>query len=223
MENIDVKHSRFSDAPFYRPNTVIMIGGAGGIGSWLSLLLARVGCEVWIVDNDIIDEVNMAGQLYRISDIDIAKVTAMKLTLNEFAPLANVYGVNAKVTEDSNYSAQYTFSAFDNMTARKILFEQWASNPDRKAFFDGRMLMESGQVFTVLPGMEDEYRKELFDDSEVEDQPCSAKATSHSGALIASLMVASFNNIIAKEIDEDSPRAFSFKMTYNLPLLMFET
>lgn len=223
MENVDVKHSRFSDAPFFRPGTVVMIGGAGGIGSWLSLLLARVGCGIWLVDNDIIDEVNMAGQLYRSNDVDRTKVGAMRDILNEFAPLSKVYAIQNKVDEDNDYAAPYTFSAFDNMTARKILFEQWAKNPDRKAFFDGRMLMESGQVFTVLPGMEDEYRKELFDDSEVEDQPCSAKATSHSGALIASLMVASFNNLVAKEIDEDSPRAFSFKMTYNLPLLMFET
>lgn len=38
------------------------------------------------------------------------------------------------------------------------------------------------------------YREFLFDDSEVEDAPCTMRQTSHSSALIASHMVSLFTN-----------------------------
>lgn len=84
------------------------------------------------------------------------------------------------------------------------------------------MLAESAQVFCCRKGDEDRYRETLFDDSEVEDQPCTAKATSHCGCIIAGIMVSCYNNYIANKNDSDGCRFIPFKFIYELQLLNFE-
>ena len=81
------------------------------------------------------------------------------------------------------------------------------------------MLAESAQIISVTKDNEDKYEEELFEDSEVEDQPCSMKATSHCGAITAGYMVATFNNYMANSISEHAFREVPFKTTIELPTL----
>jgi len=81
------------------------------------------------------------------------------------------------------------------------------------------MLAETGMVFLVQKGQEDQYRAEIFADSEVEDAPCSFKATSHCGSFIASLMVAGLNNYLANRYINADIRSMDFRIDFELPLL----
>lgn len=83
------------------------------------------------------------------------------------------------------------------------------------------MLAESFQIFAVLPGTEDRYRETLFEDSEVQDQPCSAKATSHCGAMISSMMVGILTNYLSNVATNMNIREVPFKTTFEIPLLTF--
>tara|TARA_R110000796_G_scaffold43634_3_gene107172 strand:+ start:15423 stop:16118 length:696 start_codon:yes stop_codon:yes gene_type:complete len=217
MDVIDNKKVRFSDADWYKAGAEdIIIGGVGGIGSWVALLLSRIGHILHIYDDDTIDETNMAGQLYPISSIGQRKTTAVSELVTQFS--AGEVHINALYTADS-LASPIMVSSFDNMTARKLMFENWAAQEDRELFIDGRMLAETGMIFLVQKGEEDLYRTELFDDAEVEDAPCSFKATSHCGAFIASLMVAGLNNYMAnRHIDADI-RVIDFRTDFELPLL----
>ena len=61
-DNADEEHSRFRGAPWYEiiRQKVIMIAGMGGIGSWLSLLIARLNPRaVWMYDDDMVEIANM--------------------------------------------------------------------------------------------------------------------------------------------------------------------
>ena len=50
--------SRFKDAPWFpKEETAIIVGGAGGIGSWLSLLLSRAGFYPIVYDYDRLEEI----------------------------------------------------------------------------------------------------------------------------------------------------------------------
>lgn len=61
----EIHSSRFKDAPWFpKEETNVVIGGAGGIGSWLSLLISRAGFFPIVYDFDILEEHNLAGQLY---------------------------------------------------------------------------------------------------------------------------------------------------------------
>lgn len=213
------KSVRFSDAPWYRPGIECTVGGAGGIGSWLAFFLGRQECSIALFDMDNIDETNLGGQLYSLEDIgqNKAEVVARKIKNYSGNDSIQVFGEYSKDSLMDNIA----FSAFDNMKARALMFENWAKNPDREIFIDGRMLAEIGQIYCCIKGKEDEYRKTLFADSESAPEMCSYKATSHCGAIIAGLMVSAFNNYIGNIKLEGNLREVPFKLEYELPLLTF--
>lgn len=69
---------RFSSSDWYEAikkyNGSVNIIGAGGIGSWAAILVARLGLRVHIYDADKIELVNMAGQLFRKGQIGQKKI-----------------------------------------------------------------------------------------------------------------------------------------------------
>jgi hypothetical protein len=100
------------------------------------------------------------------------------------------------------------------------MFDKWCEHPQKQIFIDGRMLAENFQVITVTSKTIDKYREEeLFDDTEVEEERCSMKATSHCGAMIAGYMVSVFNNYVANFLEKGNFREVPFKMYYDLPTL----
>lgn len=51
---------RFKDAPWFPKDEIsIVVGGAGGTGSWAAFFLARAGFSPLIYDHDIIEVHNM--------------------------------------------------------------------------------------------------------------------------------------------------------------------
>lgn len=212
-------HGRFKDLEWYKDEGEdILVGGAGGIGSWLILFLSRIGHNLYVFDFDAIDSTNFGGQLYPMGDVGQQKAESIKQTVINFTgnDLVETMG---KFTEDS-MASEIMFSAFDNMEARKTMFNKWKQLPGRRIFIDGRMQAEYFEVYAVYPGREEKYEAELFDDGDVPDLPCSAKATTHCGAMCASTMVGLFNNFITNEISDE--RELPFKFTMNLPLFMTE-
>jgi len=219
-EEKDPKTVRFSDAAWFKPGLDVIIGGVGSIGSHLAYFLARQGCVLHLFDMDVVEEVNLGGQLHTSIYQGILKTNSTVQFLNEYAP-------NTKVTEYTKYEessiySKYMFSCFDNMVARRVMFENWkkAKNPD-KIFIDGRMGAESAQLFLVTPDKIEQYEKELFEDSAVPDAPCTYKSTTHCGSLLASLMVAGFNNHFANQVSRVPYRTVPFKTEINLQLFQF--
>jgi molybdopterin/thiamine biosynthesis adenylyltransferase len=216
---IDSRTSRFSDALWYYPDLPVTIGGAGGIGSYLTFFLSRQKALIYLYDFDNVEIYNLGGQLYKTTDINKQKTASIAALCKE---LSDVTPYCFGKFEESSPVTPITFSAFDNMAARKTLFTEWSNLDDRELFIDGRMLMENGQVYCVRKGNEEKYLESLFDDSEVEDQPCNSKATSHSGAIIASLMVSCLNNYMGNKLQDLDIRELPFNITYDLALMKFE-
>ena len=214
----EIHSSRFKDAPWFpKEETNVVIGGAGGIGSWLSLLISRAGFFPIVYDFDILEEHNLAGQLYTKLDAEamVPKVDALKGLCKHFAD-TDITVMNEKYTADS-MSHHYVFSAFDNMQARKDMFsawceyvKDWEENITEEEigiipiFIDGRLTAEQMQIFCVTPDKIDAYKEHLFDDSEIEDAPCTMKQTSHSAAMIASHMTGFFSNHMTNNAEQDS-------------------
>ena len=276
---------RFSEAPWFPGSVPIntFVGGAGGIGSWLAFFLSRIGYTVTIMDFDIIEAHNLGGQLFTNSDIGKHKVNAVKDIQDSFAVSHNVFPYIDRVTRDTQVE-KYVFSAFDNMVARRELFEAWKKAnvdsilsynlvkqeyfEDRRIleeaivlassvsefeegesglerqlkvlfeskevldakyqdyllqnpipiFIDGRLEMEQLQIFCVTPDKMEEYEKTLFDDAIVEDLPCTMKQTSHSAAMIASLMTSFFTNHITNVREGMIVREVPFYHEFFIPM-----
>lgn len=219
---IKEQHIRFSEAYFYQPNEHVIVLGVGGIGSWLSLSLARLGCTLHIYDMDRVDGVNLAGQFLKEDNISYFKTDAVKDNINEFCPNTQIAAYSEKYTEHSD-TGPIVFSCFDNMEARKIAFQNWKAEEDRELFIDGRMALTTGEVYCVLKGNEEEYEKTLFDDSEVEDAECTMKATTFNALTIAGIMTGLYCNYIGIRKNPDLPLNLPFQTKYNYPLMIFES
>jgi molybdopterin/thiamine biosynthesis adenylyltransferase len=217
---IDIRN-RFKDAPWFPTHDIYcVVGGAGGIGSWLTFLLSRVGYKAIVFDFDIVEAHNIGGQLYGKSHIGKHKVVALKEIIEDFCDID--LEIHNEAYTPGSMTGSYVFSAFDNMKARRDMFERWlllnSSNPNA-IFIDGRLTMEQLQVFCVTPDQAEMYREDhLFDDSEVADAPCTLKQTSHSAAMIASEMTAFFTNHITNVKEENKVRSTPFFQEYFIPL-----
>lgn len=220
METVQ-QFDRFKDAPWFpQKEEPVMVGGAGGIGSWLCFFLSKAGFKPMVYDFDTIEEHNLGGQLFRTQDVGKNKVSA----LYEIVEIFSGHQINIstdKIDENSPHH-YFTFSAFDNMKARKDLFNVWKKSWEgcsvKPIFIDGRLTMEQLQIFCVTPENADEYERDhLFEDSEVEDAPCTLKQTSHSAAMIATHMLGFFTNHISNIYLRENIRDVPFFYEFFIP------
>lgn len=234
---VDVSTSRFSSAIWYEEiqKKVIILAGVGGIGSYVAFLLARMKPKsLFIYDPDIVEEVNMSGQLYKTGDIGLHKVDAIYNMIHNYCNFESVFAISERFDENCEAS-DIMICGFDNMQARKIFFNKWLahvqSKPEEKRkdclFIDGRLAAEEFQVLCIR-GDDDyninRYNNEfLFSDEESMMTVCSYKQTTFMANMIASVMVNLFVNFVANQcrplIDRDLP----FFTTYNAETMYYKT
>lgn len=208
----------------------VMVLGQGGIGSHLSFLLSRMGCDLYLFDHDHYEEHNMTGQIVRIEDLGKNKADAMKDVIASFSPDCNVETFGRYMPDSPTNSV--VLCGFDNMLARKTAFANWKEyvqslpEEDRGSclFMDGRLLAEVMQVISV-PGdradLIEKYEKEyLFGDNEVTDADCTFKQTSHCASMIASHMAGFLTNWAFNSSKGRTIRQVPFYYEYMIPLNM---
>lgn len=213
---------RFQGLDWYSQDNapVVVVGGAGGIGSWLSFFLARANFNVTLSDFDTVEEHNIGGQFFKRSQIGKYKAEAVGRNVSEFSTNT----INAQIVKITEETAthEFMFSAFDNMDARRAMFKVWKrswNSMNRPIFIDGRLNAEQFQIFCVTPENADEYERiHLFNDSEVEDAPCSAQQTTHTAAMIAGHMVGFFTNHITNINLREEVREIPFMYEYFTPM-----
>jgi len=222
-------HSRFKGASWYGHQQDIVIGGAGGIGSWLSLMLARAGHSLYVYDFDDLEEHNLGGQLYSHSDVGQSKVEALASTIYNLSQ-ESISTYNEKYTKDNGIVSPVMFACFDNMEARKVMFEKWLATcaldgePFKGCIFiDGRLNAETAEIFCISESQHvKRWLTDWFPDEKVEDAPCTFKATSHCAAILAGMMVACLNNFISNKF-EGEERSVPYKTSIWLPTMMVKT
>jgi hypothetical protein len=217
----EAQTNRFKDAPWF-PQTeeLTVIGGAGGIGSWLAFFLNRAGFGTLMYDFDTIETHNLGGQLFRQEDVGTFKCVAVDDIIHSFTGERIHYKIEKFDEETPTH--RFMFSAFDNMAARKAMFEVWKKSiinaTVTPVFIDGRLELEQLQIFAVTPDTMDKYEQEhLFNDSEVPDAPCTMRQSSHTAAMIASSMVGIFTNHISNIYLGHKIRTVPFKYEVLIP------
>ena len=179
-------NNRFKDAPWYEKSIkekILMIGAGGIASNTLYNLAKTIPAQYHIVDFDKVEDYNVGCQFFKTSDVGQPKVHALNEIIKQFIPFKSII-YDCKYTSDMYYPIMIT--GLDNMTTRKQAFETWKTRDDRRLFIDGRMKANLYEVFVVVPGREERYEATLFDDSEVEDGPCTFKQTAYVGMMIGS-------------------------------------
>lgn len=234
---VDEATTRFSGASWFDEiqKSRVIIAGIGGIGSNVAFQLARMApANITLYDEDIVERVNMAGQLYSTNDIGQRKVDAIASMISAYTLARQINAVPSKFT-DSTEAGDIMICGFDNMAARKIFYNSWKRHvqtltPDSRAkclFLDGRLSIDTLQIFCIQGDDKvnmDRYETEfLFSDFQAEHTICSMKQTTYLACMIGSLMVNLFTNFIANSLNPVIPYDLPFFTEYDSPNMLFKT
>ena len=234
---VDEATSRFSSAIWYEniQKKTVTLAGVGGIGSYVGFLLARMKpAFMFIYDDDIVEAVNMSGQLYGQSDLGRPKVSALTEMIRNYAGYSSVFAISERFTTESEAS-DIMICGFDNMAARGLFFNKWVnhvqSKPEKERknclFIDGRLAAEEFQVLCIKGDDEyniNRYNNEfLFSDTEADATVCSYKQTTFCANMIASYMVNLFVNFCANQCELIIDRDLPFLTTYNAETMYLKT
>lgn len=170
-------------------STPVTIIGSGGIGSFATLALAKMGFqEIYVFDPDKVEEHNLPNQFFKLNDIGIQKVVALRDIVEIFTGV-HITPTYAKWDKSLPLPIGVVIAAVDTMAVRKELYN--AINATKCIFIDGRMGGHQAEVRTCdMSNIEDKkaYKKTLWKDSETSPLPCTQKAVMYNVLLIASLI-----------------------------------
>jgi molybdopterin/thiamine biosynthesis adenylyltransferase len=157
----------------------IHIIGVGATGSWVALLLAKLGLakNIKAYDFDVVEEHNIANQAYVRADIGVEKAAALRIMIATHVG-EEISIFTEKIDELYGYQG-YIFNLVDTMASRKTLFDTCMS-PNVKAYIETRLSVEGGRIYVINPlnaNHRDRYKKTLYDDGEAEVSACGTSQT----------------------------------------------
>lgn len=167
------------------PFTII---GAGAIGSFTCLTLAKMGAQLLTVyDNDTVEPHNYANQWYGPKHLGQKKVAALQELVHDLTG-ATITAKSVKYVKQP--MGQVVICGVDSMDTR-IKIWRWVQKHQPKVYIDGRMGAEVGNVFCVKGASGEDrkvYETQLFPSSEALRAPCTAQSTMYCAAGLAAFI-----------------------------------
>lgn len=167
----------------------VNIIGAGAVGSFTALTLAKMGfCNIEVWDKDTIEVENMNCQFYRTADIGREKGAALKELVKDFTDVDIVY--HNEWYEGKELEG-LVIMAVDSMAVRKIIYTCNVGRISVPYIIDSRMGGEYIQLYCIDntdSKATSNYAKSLYSDEDAEHERCTAKATMYTVNLIAGLI-----------------------------------
>jgi len=186
-----VDHTRHAGI-FNAGTTSVTLIGAGGIGAITGITLAKMGIEhIQVFDDDIVDDVNIATQFHKVSDLGSPKVDALAQAMEEYGDVTPLTSAK-RVDADTVFNTRIVISAVDSIAARKEIWS--AVKHSRPRFYlDARMGAEIFQLYTIPMNNHKKVNmyNELMErssDENIPDAPCTSKATIFTANISAGLI-----------------------------------
>jgi hypothetical protein len=167
----------------------IRIIGAGGIGSWTTLALTKMGCSNIVVqDFDKVSDVNVASQIYGVEDIGKSKVECLRETIKRMTDIGiGIDRTRWSTTQD--IKEEIVIGALDNIDTRRALWEDLKKNSNVDLFIDGRMSGDLIRIFSVpLNNDHTKFEKSLVPREAIDPTPCTGKAVVYNTFMCGSLI-----------------------------------
>ena len=161
-------------------NTPVHVIGAGATGSWLVLMLTKMGIkDITVWDFDEIEEHNIPNQAFGRHEVGKSKASAIK-RLARLLGGTNIKSKCEKV-DGTQHLAGIVFMLTDTMESRKEIYEKAIKlNPAVKLLIETRMDYNGGRIYTIDPSNLNhikEYEKEFYTDEESSISACGASQT----------------------------------------------
>ena len=163
----------------------VTIIGAGAVGSFTALTLAKMGVtHITVYDGDVVEEHNLPNQWYRSRDLGRRKVDALAEIIHEFTDVT-------LTTHPRHYTHEnltgIVICAVDTMDTRLLIWRE-VKKLKPVLYIDARMGAEVGKIHVVHPAdpaSRRKYEEDLYPSSEAFHAPCTAKATVYCAAGLA--------------------------------------
>jgi molybdopterin/thiamine biosynthesis adenylyltransferase len=193
----------------------ISVIGAGAIGSFAALTLAKMGARtITVYDEDGVEDHNLPNQFYRKQDIKQFKVEALSQILAEFSD-TRVRAINKPYV--NQILRNTVVVATDSMASRKLVWEQFLKQNKSQNLIEARMGAELGMVYTIKKGNTKFtkhdipfYQDRLYTDDKVKPLPCTGRSIIYNILMISSLICRAYKSVLTKE---KFPRELIFNMT----------
>jgi molybdopterin/thiamine biosynthesis adenylyltransferase len=180
----------------------IHIIGVGATGSFVAMMLARMGVPVInIYDFDDVEIHNIPNQYYDTGDLGKLKAEALADKLRLINPDITVnVGKEAVKPEDVSNMSGYLFSLVDSMKVRKELWEAAKANTNLINVWESRLGSDQARVYS-LPIEEGlnyaRYEQDFYDDDNAEVSACGTSITVLPIVMMtASLMIVQFIDLV---------------------------
>ena len=169
-------------------NKSITIIGCGATGSHIALMLAQMGWGdisrdqgvLKIIDGDIVEEHNLANQIYEPSHIKMPKAEALRDIIRRKCGF-EIQAYNQMVDDNTPSElirSTYIFMLTDTMKSRSSIFEKHLKFPfSTDLFIETRMGLREGRIYAFNPnnGMDTtEWKSTLYSDDVAEASACGA-------------------------------------------------
>lgn len=196
--NIERFHNQEGIIENERLNKRFLIVGAGAIGSFVAMTLAKMGARnITVVDGDTIEEHNLANQMYPEAFIGAKKVDALKQVVKDYSGV-EIEAIGDMWTEPGLIHRDIVISCVDNMEVRRWLWDAYKGSIE--LFVDGRMGAEVLRAFAIDPRKASNiayYERTLHTQAQATEDRCTAKSIIYTVNGVASFML----NLIKRSLN----------------------
>ncbi len=173
----------------------VTLVGAGGIGSNVAPLLAKLGVErLTVYDDDVVEPVNLAMQNFGPEDLGKSKAAVVGRSVTRLNPQVEL-DLRLRRFAQGDLLDGFIIAAVDSMQSREVVFDEVMRQRERiPLFIDGRFdrrFNEFVDLYAVDPKNEDDvkrYRGCLFSDSAAFSAPRPEKISAHTPYVLAGLI-----------------------------------
>lgn len=176
----------------------ITIVGAGAIGGWVTLALAKMGFgNLRVFDFDEVEVENLSCQIYGRKSLGTSKVQSLGLYVKALAGV-DIQAVPERYT--GGVCNGIVIAAVDSMEVRKLIWQSHKGiSGNTRAIIDPRMGAETALLYVMNPMSAkdaESYEKTLYSDEAAVREPCTRKATAYCALALSGLVCAQVKSLV---------------------------
>jgi molybdopterin/thiamine biosynthesis adenylyltransferase len=179
--------------------------GAGAVGSFTSLALAKMGVgKLKVYDDDGVTDHNLPNQFYRVADAEQSKykVEALQEIIRDFS--GTEIEIKRQMFDDEHdhtLNTNLVIAATDSITSRRYVWERYLRSRTCVGFLDARMGGEYGVVYAVFnkAALREKYTATLFPPEQAVELPCTERSIIYNVLPLAGFLCRGVKAYVNKE------------------------